>query len=208
MVDSNKKSYVVKEGSVGHTGHSMSSRAVHTKVVVKEKPSGFKDKVSKEAKSKMENDTVMKNHVRDDAKAKKKNPKKLEKSMSLQVREYLAQVEEKVAKVPAKEIGLQYGYDIDNPENTLQDLIDFTGNVSKACNAQADYTDVSQEIWASTTKGNAQKIEDAIGETYEDYVQRTVGKFEDEIAAQEQAELEAAMNGLDNLKVSNEEEKK
>merc|ERR1719438_193693 len=129
MVDSNKKSYVVKEGSVGHTGHSMSSRAVHTKVVVKEKPSGFKDKVSKEAKSKMENDTVMKNHVRDDDKPKKKNPKKLEKSMSLQVREYLAQVEERVAKIPAKDIGLKFGYDIDDENKTLEDLIEFTEKV-------------------------------------------------------------------------------
>ena len=159
MVDSHKKNYVVKEGSVGHTGHSMSSRAVHKKVVVEEKPSGFKDKITPAQKAKMEKDTVMKNHVRDDVK-KKKNPKKLEKSMSLQVREYLAQVEAKVANVPAKEIGAKYGYDIDNPDNTLQDLIDFTGNVSKACNAQADYTDISQEIWASTTKGNAQKLED------------------------------------------------
>ena len=75
-------------------------------------------------------DEAMKNHQRDD---RKRNPKKLEKSMSLQVREYLAQVEARVANVPAKDIGMKYGYDIDNPDNTLQDLIDFTGQVSKAC---------------------------------------------------------------------------
>ena len=127
--------------------------------------------------------------------------------MSLQVREYLAQVEERVANVPAKDMCIKYGYDIDNPDNTLQDLIDFTGNVSKACEAQVDFTDNSQEVWDSTVKGSAQKLEDQIGETYEDFVTKAVTKFEDELAEQEQAELEAAMAGLDNIQVSKEEEK-
>ena len=74
-------------------------------------------------------DEAMTNHQRDDKK-KKKNPKKLEKSMSLQVREYLAQVEAKVAKIPAKEIGLKFGYDIDDENKTLDDLIQFTEKVS------------------------------------------------------------------------------
>ena len=43
--------------------------------------------------------------------------------MSLQVREYLAQVEARVANVPARDIGLKYGYDIDREDNTLEDLI-------------------------------------------------------------------------------------
>ena len=77
-------------------------------------------------------DPAMKNHMRDDKK-KKANPKKLEKSMSLAVREYLASVEERVANVPARDMGLKFGYDIDNQNNTLQDLIDFTGKVSAAC---------------------------------------------------------------------------
>ena len=153
----------------------------------------------------------MKNHIRDDATLRKKNPKKLEKSMSLQVREYLANVEERVANVPAKEIGERYGYDIDDPENTLQDLIDFTGEVSRACNKQADETDQKQEVWDKEVKGAHEKLNDQIGETYEEYVQRTVARFEEEIEAQEQAELEAAMEAAANAKVGNpegEEEKK
>ena len=94
----------------------------------RKKATGFVD--LEKAGKKVVMDDAMKNHVRDD---RKPNPKKLEKSMSLQVREYLAQVEERVANVPAKEIGMKYGYDIDNPDNTLQDLINFTGSVSKAC---------------------------------------------------------------------------
>merc|ERR1712087_673128 len=136
---------IAKEGTVSNNHYSNTNRAVHTKVVHKDKPSGFKDKVTPAMQAKMDGDTAMKDHVRDDS--RKKNPKKLEKSMSLQVREYLAQVEERVAKVPAKEIGMKYGYDIDNPENTLEDLISFTGNVSKACNDQANFTENSQEIW-------------------------------------------------------------
>ena len=76
-------------------------------------------------------DKAMTNHMRDDK--KKPNPKKLEKSMSLQVREYLAQVESRVANVPAKEVGMKFGYDIDNPDNTLDDLLQFTTKVSEAC---------------------------------------------------------------------------
>ena len=83
------------------------------------------------------------------------------------MREYLAQVEERVAHVPAKEIGLKYGYDIDNEENTLQDLINFTGSVSKACEAQADFTEVSQEVWkAEKIDGATEKLEDQMGTTY------------------------------------------
>ena len=121
----------------------MTNKAVHTNVLQapppkqnrqssrsrsprnRKKPTGFVD--LEKAGKKVVMDEAMKNHMRDD---RKPNPKKLEKSMSLQVREYLAQVEERVANVPARDIGLKYGYDIDNPENTLQDLIDFTGSVS------------------------------------------------------------------------------
>ena len=42
----------------------------------------------------------------------------------------MAQVEEKVAKIPAKEIGLKFGYDIDDENKTLDDLIKFTEKVS------------------------------------------------------------------------------
>ena len=76
-------------------------------------------------------DHAMANHMRDDK--RKHNPKKLEKSMSLQVREYLAQVETRVANVPAKEVGMKFGYDIENPDNTLDDLLQFTTKVSEAC---------------------------------------------------------------------------
>jgi len=115
----NPKAYVIKEGTPANNHFSNSNKAVHVKKVEKDKPSGFKDRVTKAMQHKMDNDYDMKNHIRDDATLKKKNPKKLEKSMSLQVREYLANVEERVANVPAKEIGARYGYDIDDPENTL-----------------------------------------------------------------------------------------
>ena len=42
----------------------------------------------------------------------------------------VVEVEEKVAKIPAKEIGLKFGYDIDDENKTLDDLIQFTEKVS------------------------------------------------------------------------------
>ena len=137
----------------------------------------------------------MKNHQRDD-KPKKKNPKKLEKSMSLQVREYLAQVEEKVAKIPAKEIGLKFGYDIDDENKTLDDLIQFTEKVSQACNQTGDIADNRQQVWQSTVHGLSDQMNASMGATYEEYVKKQCDKFETIIEEQEQAEMEAAMEAV------------
>ena len=76
-------------------------------------------------------DEAVTNHMRDDR--KKPNPNKLEKSISLEVNEYLAQIEARVANIPAKEVGMKYGYDIDNPDKTLDDLLQFTTKVNEAC---------------------------------------------------------------------------
>ena len=123
-------------------------------------------------------DEAMTNHQRDDKQKKKKNPKKLEKSMSLQVREYLAQVEAKVAKIPAKEIGLKFGYDIDDKNKTLEDLIQFTEKVSQACNQTGDIADNRQQVWQDTVHGLTDKMNESMGTTYEEYVQRQCDKFE------------------------------
>ena len=168
----------------------MSNRAVHTKV---HKNTGFVQ--IEQANKKVKLDDAMKNHQRDD-KPKKKNPKKLEKSMSLQVREYLAQVEEKVAKIPAKEIGLKFGYDIDDENKTLDDLIKFTEKVSQACNQTGDIADNRQQVWQSTVHGLSDQMNASMGATYEEYVKKQCDKFETIIEEQEQAEMEAAMEAV------------
>ena len=138
----------------------------------------------------------MTNHIRDDKTAKKKNPKKLEKSMSLQVREYLAQVEARVANIPAKEIGLKFGYDIDDENKTLDDLIQFTEKVSEACNKTGDIADNRQQVWQDTVHGLTEKVNASMGATYEEYVKKQCDKFEAIIEEQEQAEMEAAMEAV------------
>ena len=138
----------------------------------------------------------MTNHIRDDKTAKKKNPKKLEKSMSLQVREYLAQVEARVANIPAKDIGLKFGYDIDDENKTLDDLIEFTEKVSAACNQTGDIADNRQQVWQDTVHGLTEKVNASMGATYEEYVKKQCDKFEAIIEEQEQAEMEAAMEAV------------
>ena len=165
-------------GMASEKQHSQTKRAVHVQVLkppqrqtksrsksrsprAKAKKTGFVD--LKNASNQVKMDHAMSKHMRDD---KKPNPKQLEKSMSLQVREYLAQIEARVANVSAKEVGLRYGYDVDNPDNTLEDLIEFTGKVSEACGRQIDITENRQQVWQSTVVGSGADMDKKIGSTY------------------------------------------
>ena len=93
----------ILNGMTSEKQHSQTKKAVHTQVLkppeaksksrsksrtprAKPKKTGFVNLQSAGKKFKM--DHAMTRHMRDDQ--KKPNPKKLEKSMSLQVREYLA----------------------------------------------------------------------------------------------------------------------
>ena len=107
MVESKQKTGTAKpyltHGAAGANPHSMTNKAVHTNILKapepkpnrgnsrsrspRGKPTGFVN--LEKAGKKVKLDAHMEVHMRDDRK-KKPNPKKLEKSMSLQVREYLA----------------------------------------------------------------------------------------------------------------------